>query len=179
MHAQSLNSVWLFATLRTVACQAPLSMGFSRKEYWSELPFPPVDLPNPGIEPTSVAPALAGKFFTTEPPGKPLQSFGMFLFIYIHIFSESYLFYWRVFSLDVELNLEIIILFQPFQIKFHWLLLSIVSYKKLFISLIVASFFLMDFSCSSVGKESACNAGDLGSIPGLGRSPGERKGYPL
>ena len=35
------------------------------------------------------------------------------------------------------------------------------------------------FSCGSVGKESACNTGDLGSIPGLGRSPGERKGYPL
>ena len=54
-----------------------------------------------------------------------------------------------------------------------------VSYKKLFISLIVASFFLMDFPCSSAGKESACNVGDLGSIPGLGRSPGEGKGYPL
>ena len=37
----------------------------------------------------------------------------------------------------------------------------------------------MGFSDSSVGKESACNVGDLGSIPGLGRSPGERKGYPL
>ena len=41
-----------FATPWTVACQAPLSMGFSRQEYWSELPFPPPgDLPNPGIEP--------------------------------------------------------------------------------------------------------------------------------
>ena len=37
----------------------------------------------------------------------------------------------------------------------------------------------LDFPCGSAGKESACNAGDLGSIPGLGRSPGERKGYPL
>ena len=133
-----------------------------------------------------------------------------YVFIYIYIFSESYLFYWRVFSLDIELNLEIIF-FQSFQIKFHWLLLSIVSYKKLFVcfydrfprkikiflscgkktevickkkkklfvSLIVASFFLMDFPCSSAGKESACNTGDLGSIPGLGRSPGEGKGYPL
>ena len=45
-----------FATLWTVACQAPLSMGFSRQEYCSELPFPPPgDLPNPGIEPTSPA----------------------------------------------------------------------------------------------------------------------------
>ena len=56
-----------------VARQAPLSMGFPRQEYWSGLPFrPPVDLPNPGIEPSSlVSPALAGGFFTTAPPGKP------------------------------------------------------------------------------------------------------------
>ena len=53
----------------TVACQAPLSMGFSRREYWSGLPFPsPGDLPDPGIEPAF--PALAGGSFTTEPPGK-------------------------------------------------------------------------------------------------------------
>ena len=58
------------ATAGTVACQAPLSMGFSRQEYWSGLPFPsPGDLSDPGIEP--VSPALAGGFFTTEPPGKP------------------------------------------------------------------------------------------------------------
>ena len=54
----------------TVAHQAPLSMGFSRQEYLSELPFPsPGDLPNPGTELTS--PALACGFFTTAPPGKP------------------------------------------------------------------------------------------------------------
>ena len=68
-----LSCVWLFATLWTVAHQAPLSTVFPRQEYWSGLPFPPVEnLPNPGIEPTSPAsPALAGGFFTTEPPGKP------------------------------------------------------------------------------------------------------------
>ena len=50
--------------------QAPLSMTFPRQEYWSGLPFPfPGNLPNPGIEPTS--PVLAGRFFTTELPGKP------------------------------------------------------------------------------------------------------------
>ena len=58
------------ATLWTIAHQAPLSVGFSRQEYWSELPFPsPGDLPSPGVEPMS--PALAGRVFTTEPPGKP------------------------------------------------------------------------------------------------------------
>ena len=55
-------------------CQAPLSMGCSRREYWSGLPFPtPRDLPDPGIEPESPkSPALAGGFFTTEPSGKPV-----------------------------------------------------------------------------------------------------------
>ena len=61
-----------FAIPWTVACQAPLSMEFPRQEYWSGLPFPsPGDLPNPGIKP--VSPALAGKFFTTEPPEKPKE----------------------------------------------------------------------------------------------------------
>ena len=57
--------------------QAPLSTGFPRQEYWSGLPFPPPgDLPNPGIKPTFlVSPALAGKFFTTTPPGNPKSYF--------------------------------------------------------------------------------------------------------
>ena len=54
----------------TVPHQAPLSMGFSRQEYWSGLPCPPPgDLPDPGIKPAS--PAVTGGFFTTAPPGKP------------------------------------------------------------------------------------------------------------
>ena len=70
--AQSLSPVWLFVTSWTVAYQAPLSMGFPRQEYWSGLPFPPSgDLLNLGIELTSPASlALAGGFFTTEPPKK-------------------------------------------------------------------------------------------------------------
>ena len=69
-----------FMTPWTVACQALLSMGFPRQEYWSGFPLPtPGDLPGPGLKPTSLAsPALAGRFFTTEPPGKPL-------FIYIFL----------------------------------------------------------------------------------------------
>ena len=57
----------------TVARQAPLTMEFSRQEYWSGLPFPtPGDIPDLGIEPTSpVYPALAGQFFTAVPPEKP------------------------------------------------------------------------------------------------------------
>ena len=59
-----------FATLWTVARQAPLSMGFPKQKYRSGLPFPsPGDLADPRIQPAS--PALEGEFFTTEPPGKP------------------------------------------------------------------------------------------------------------
>ena len=69
----SLSGVRLFANPWTLAHQAPLSMGFFRKEYQIGLPFPsPGDLPNPGIKPTS--PALASGFFTTEVPGKPCES---------------------------------------------------------------------------------------------------------
>ena len=71
MCAQSPGCVQLFATPWTVACQAPLSMGFSRQEYWSGLAFPtPGDLLDPGIKPASLtSPTLAGGFFTTVPPG--------------------------------------------------------------------------------------------------------------
>ena len=63
-----LSCVQLFATLRTVAHQAPLTMGFSRQEHWSRFPGPPPgNPPNPGIEPASLtSPASAGGFFTTS-----------------------------------------------------------------------------------------------------------------
>ena len=63
------SHVQLFATLWTVACQAPLSMGFSRQKSWSELSCPPSPghLPNPGIKPTTLtSPAWAGSFFSTR-----------------------------------------------------------------------------------------------------------------
>ena len=63
-----LSRVRLLVTPRTVAYQAPLSMGFSRQEYWSRLPFPsPGDLPHPGIKPRS--PALQADALLSEPPG--------------------------------------------------------------------------------------------------------------
>ena len=69
---QLLSHIQLSVTPWTVVLQIPLSLGFSRQEYWSELPSPsPSDLPDPGIEPVSLAsPALAGGFFTIVPPGK-------------------------------------------------------------------------------------------------------------
>ena len=61
-----LSCVSPFITPWTIVCQAPLSMGLSRQQYWSELPFPSLgDLPNPGIEPVSLMSlVLAGRFFT-------------------------------------------------------------------------------------------------------------------
>ena len=67
--------MYLYDLLWTIAHQTPLSMEFSRQEYWSGLPFPtPGDLPDTGIKPRSLAlqmvPCIAVRFFTTEPPGK-------------------------------------------------------------------------------------------------------------
>ena len=73
MHIGSIYvyRVQLFETLWSVAYQASPSMGFSRQEYWSWLPFPsPGDLPDPGIKPGS--PALEADALTSEPPGKPI-----------------------------------------------------------------------------------------------------------
>ena len=70
--------VWISATPWTVACQAPLCVGFPRQGYWNGLPFPSSgDLPNPEIKP--ISPASEGGFFFAEPPGKPPQ---------LHYFSE-------------------------------------------------------------------------------------------
>ena len=70
LEVKVLSRVQLCATPWTVAYQALPSMAFSRREYWSRLPFPSSgDLPDPGIEPES--PALAGRFLTTELLGKP------------------------------------------------------------------------------------------------------------
>ena len=76
VYAQSLSRVQLSAAPWTVAHQAPLSIEFSRQEYWSGLPFPE-DLPDPGIELASLAsPVFAGGFFTTAPREKPLTAVG-------------------------------------------------------------------------------------------------------
>ena len=71
MHSSlSLSLAQLFVTPWTVVYQAPPSMGFSRQDYWSGLPFPsPGDLPDPEIEPGSSA--LQADALTSEPPGKP------------------------------------------------------------------------------------------------------------
>ena len=115
----SFSHVSLFVTLWTVACQAPLSMGFSRQEYWSGLPFPPQGyLHDPEIKLASIMfPALVGKFFTTSTTWEPPKK----IYIYIYV----------------------------------------------------------GFPGGSAMKNQLANAGDMGSIPGSRRSPGEGIGNPL
>ena len=74
---QWLSRVQHFVIPWTVAGQTPLSMEFSRQEYWSGLLFPPLgNLPNQGIEPVSlVSPALAGRFFTSSATYKPITGY--------------------------------------------------------------------------------------------------------
>ena len=96
---KSLSCVWLFATLWTVAYQALLSMGFSRQEYWSALPFPsPGDFPDPGIKPGS--PTLQADALTSEPPGKPMTNIDSFVnkrpSSQGYGFSSSHLWMWEL-----------------------------------------------------------------------------------
>ena len=82
-----LSQVWLFATPTLKSSQpAPLTMEFSRQEYWTELPFPPKgNLSDPGIKPKSLgSPALPGRFLTTGPPGKSLN-----LLLTVHVSRRS------------------------------------------------------------------------------------------
>ena len=132
------SHVQLFVTPWTVARQAPLSVGFSRQEYWNGLPCPPPgDFPDPEIEPTSLmSPALAGVFFTTNAT-------------------------WEAPKRIIDAN----ILLQIIKSK---------SNPKLDIIRLI-----LGFPGGSAGKESPCNAEDLGLNPGLRRSPGEGNGYPL
>ena len=83
---KSLSRVQLFVTPWTVAYHAPPSVGFSRQEYWSGLPFPsPGDLPNPGIEPGS--PTLQADALPSEPPGKLI-----YIYIYTHTHTHTHIY---------------------------------------------------------------------------------------
>ena len=129
-----LSRVWLFATPWTVAYQAPLSMGFSRQECWSGLPFPSSgDLPNPGIKPGS--PALQADTLPSEPPGKP-QIFLKYLFI------PKYLLIWiflHFFGLVLKRNNLTLILLKPPPKWFLelWLTLHFLSSLYIYINLCI------------------------------------------
>ena len=114
------SQVPFFATLWTVAHQAPLSMGFSRQEHWSGLPLPPAgDLPNPETEHTSPeSPALAERFFTTELPNPPPKCFLKNILNIPKKFLFSFIENWRKF-LSPGGNLKN---------KFYWSLVDLQCY---------------------------------------------------
>ena len=82
------SHIWLFVILSTIASQAPLSMGFSRQEYWNGLPSsPPGDLPDPGIKPMSLtSPALVANSLPLEPPGESMYMHSLLILMGIEIF---------------------------------------------------------------------------------------------
>ena len=87
------SRVRLRATPQTAACQAPPSMGLSRQEYWSQLPCPPLgNLPKPEIKQVF---CTAGRFFTTEPPGKPHNSSPRWTIIYLLYLPIPNTSFWR------------------------------------------------------------------------------------
>ena len=129
-------------------------MEFSRPEYWTGEPFPsPGDLPNPGIEPRSLS--LQVDSSPSEPQGKPKNT---------GVGSLSFL--QQIFPTQ-ELNRGLLL-------YCRWILYQL-SYQG---SLKLANQYLLE-ALLPISISSAWNAGDPGSIPGLGRSPGEGKGYPL
>ena len=90
----------------TVAHQAPLSMGLPRQKYWSELPFPsPGDLPDPGIEPASLA--LESIFFTTDPPGNNLS------IVFLLSISFCFMYFKALFLVTSFLSLSLFFFFLP------------------------------------------------------------------
>ena len=157
VHACSVGSD--SATTWTVAHRAPLSMEFSRQEYWSGLPFPsPRDLPNPGIEPVSSATlALAGQFFTTAAPGPnphllvcfhSCSAFGITGFCPS---GHSWL--------NLSPSFPVFFLYKIL----HWLLIFLKKYIYLFIY-----FAVLGLGCSM--QILSCSMWDL--VPWLGIEPG-------
>ena len=129
----------------TATFQAPLNMGYYRQEYWSGLPCPPLgDLPNPGIEPTSLmSPASTSRFFTTSTSW------------------EAHICLWASFVAQQETPGRFL------GRKIPW------RRDRL------PTPVFLGFPGDSDVKESTCNAGDMGSILGLGRSPRGGHGNPL
>ena len=109
-----LSPLWLFVALWTVACQAPLSMGFSRQEHLSGLPFPsPGDFPSPGIKP--VSPALQADSLSLSYQGRPLnsvrwyhssRSFELGYSVIIHIYIYSTVLLYRVYKMLCLLSIQ-------------------------------------------------------------------------
>ena len=168
-------------------------MGFPRQEYWNGLPFPsPGDLSNPGIEPRS--PTLEADALTSEPPWKPNSASTrslLFLSFIVPILGQNISLISPIF---LKRSLVFLLLSSNFiccLLKVAFLCLHAVLWKSalswiflplsplLFTSLLSLAICKAAFPGGSEVKASACNVGDLGSIPGSGRPPREGNGSPL
>ena len=157
----------------TVAYQAPPPTGLSRQEYWSGVPFPsPGDLSNPGIEPRF--PTLQADALLSKPPGKPCSKPRGYRDEQNPITQKNG---------EGKLQGKVGERGSPEAESRAWKTEVTVAVKMLKhtdkTSRAKNQRDPKGFPCSSVGKESACSAGDPGLIPGLGRSPGEGNGNPL
>ena len=115
--------VWVFVTLRTVACQASLSIGFSTQEYWSWLLCPaPGDLPDRGVEPISLmSPALADRFLPLAPPGKPWWEVGRQVKSFYSEHQELLSVLWQL----CKFVLLLLDIFSAFIILLYWKFLKV------------------------------------------------------
>ena len=144
-----LSHVWLFLTPWTVASQAPPSVEFSRQECWSGWPYSsPGDLPRHRDLPTSLMSLASGRFFTI--------------------------------SATWEAYLIVRLVKNHLQCRRPWFdsWVGKILWRGSSLSHSLPTPVFLGFPGGSAGNESTCNVGELGSIPGLGRSPGEGKGYP-
>ena len=193
------QSCALLVTPLTIAHQAALSMESSRHVYWSRLPFPsPGDLPDPGIEPAS--PALQGDSFPCEPLGKP-SLYTMLCQFEIQISEHSIQMKGKYFLAPRGQKRQIPAVLRqsgrrkrgppdrrwgylwgecsPSPPPKAWLLAPSAPDSPGHRPVAAVGGGILGFPCGSAGKEFACNVGDLGSIPGLGRPQGEENCYPL
>ena len=144
-----LSCVWLFVASWTVVRQAPLPMEFSRQEFWSGLPFPfPVDLPDPGVEPSSpVSPALTGGFFTSsatwEAPYCEYDVFSHYGFDF-HFPNDLWCWYlclinpfmclWIIY-ITGEMSIKILLSIEKKFMLYYWVVLFMYSGYNFFISI--------------------------------------------
>ena len=173
MFAQFLSHVSLFVTPWTVACQAALSMKFSRQEYWNRLSCPPLGhLPKPGIKPTSLASsALAVRFFITHATWEKWKSVTQ---LCLTLYSP-----WNSPAKNTGVgNLSLLQGIFPTQGSNPNLLHCRRNLYQLSQKGCKTMKFIISHSIFT-GKESTCNVGDSGLICRLGRLPGEGNGNPF
>ena len=169
-------------------------MGFSRQEYWNRLSLPtPGDLPDPGTEPMNlVSPALASGFSTTgaiwDSPFKVHQNLNIAkMFLLPSGFCYTIAFWWYELTSETWKILFLLWTFSslsgfpitwtpPKRNTTIWIELANEEYRS---DIIISPVSYNTFPGGLDGKESSCNAGELSTIPGLGRSPGGGHGNPL